>query len=184
MASTFEDACQDTTNGRPWLSLLILAKSVFLAKPGKQGKTGGRSAAQRVKEPCIRWRAREEPLLWHETLGELSIQMRGCKRKTQPTPTLQENNAIRAQTLFKEGQLSQAARALVSLGLDVDSEEALQEMQARHPEAPPPRVPEDPPEIAPFTINSEEVEETIKSFRPGSAPSPSGLRGKHLKEVW
>ena len=53
-------------------------------------------------------------------------------------------------------------------------------MQDRHPEAPPPRL----PEIAPITINSEEVEETIKSFRPGSAQSPSGLRGKHLKKVW
>ena len=89
-----------------------------------------------------------------------------------------------AHNLVKEGQLSQAARALVSLGLDVDSDKALQEMQARHPEAPPPRVPEDPPEIAPITIKSEEVEETNKSFRPGSAPSPSGLRGEHLMKVW
>ena len=91
---------------------------------------------------------------------------------------------MRARNLVQEGQLSQAARALVSLGLDVDSEKALQEMQARHPEAPPPRLPENTPRIAPITINSEEVEETIKSFRPGSAPSPSGLRGKHLKKAW
>ena len=41
----------------------------------------------------------------------------------------------------------------------------------------------DPPETAPITVNSEEVEEAIKSFRPGSAPGPSGLRGKHLEEV-
>ena len=41
----------------------------------------------------------------------------------------------------------------------------------------------DPPETAPITVNSEEVEEAIKSFRPGSAPGPSGLRGKHLKEA-
>ena len=87
---------------------------------------------------------------------------------------------MRARNLVQEGQLSQAARALVSLGLDVDSEKALHEMLARQPEAPPPRM----PEIAPITINSEEVEETIKSFRPGSAPSPSGLRGKHLKKAW
>ena len=58
MASTLEDSCQDTTNGMPWLRVLILAKCVFLVKPGKQGKTGGRSAAKRVKEPCIRWRAK------------------------------------------------------------------------------------------------------------------------------
>ena len=89
-----------------------------------------------------------------------------------------------APNLVQEGQLFRAARALVSLGLDMDSEEALQERQARHPEVPPLRVPEDPPEIAPITINSEEVEETIKSLRPGSGPSPSGLRGKHLKKAW
>ena len=41
----------------------------------------------------------------------------------------------------------------------------------------------DPPETAPITVNSEEVEEAIKSFRPGSAPGPSGLRGKHPKEA-
>ena len=75
------------------------------------------------------------------------------------------------------------ALTLVSLGLDVDSNEALREMQAKHPEAPPPRVPVDPPETAPITVNSEEVEEAIKSFRPGSAPSPSGLRGDQLKEA-
>ena len=91
---------------------------------------------------------------------------------------------MRAPNLVQEGQLFRAARALVSLGLDMDSEEALQERQARHPEVPPLRVPEDPQEIAPITINSEEVEEAIKSFRPGSAPSPSGLRGKHLKKAW
>ena len=89
MASTLEDSCQDTTNGMPWLRLLILAKCVFLAKLGKQGKTGGRSAAQRVKQPCIIRRTREEPLLWHEALAELSIQMRGCKRKAQPAPSFQ-----------------------------------------------------------------------------------------------
>ena len=41
----------------------------------------------------------------------------------------------------------------------------------------------DPPETDPITVNSEEVEEAIKSFRPGSAPGPSGLRGKHLEEA-
>ena len=61
-----------------------------------RGRLEGRSAAQRVKKPCIRWRAREEPLLWHEALGELSIQMRGHRRKAQPASTLQENNAMRA----------------------------------------------------------------------------------------
>ena len=38
-------------------------------------------------------------------------------------------------------------------------------------------------ETAPLTVNSEEVGDAIKSFRPGSAPGRSGVRGEHLKKV-
>ena len=83
---------------------------------------------------------------------------------------------MRDWTLIQEGKLLRAARALVSM--------AWMWTQRRPYRRCRPRVPEDPQEIAPITINSEEVEEAIKSFRPGSAPSPSGLRGKHLKKAW
>ena len=55
-------------------------------------------------------------------------------------------------------------------------------MQAKHLEVLPPVVPVDPPETTPITVNSEEVQEAIKSFRHGSAPGPFGLRGEYLKE--
>ena len=60
---------------------------------------------------------------------------------------------------------------------------AFQEMQSKHPEAPPPVVPEEPLKTAPLTVYSEEVGDAIKSFRPGSAPGPYGLRGEYLKEA-
>ena len=84
---------------------------------------------------------------------------------------------------MQEGQLSRAAQALVSLGMEWDSKGAIHEMLEKHPSAEPPRTPEEALEIAPITLNSEEVGEAVKSFRPGSAPGPSGLRGEHLKEA-
>ena len=183
LAATLHDAGQDMADSRPWLRLHILARCVLVARLGEQGKAGGRSAAQRVKEACFRWRAGEEPLLWQEAQKELKVQKRGCRRKVQAAPTLQENNARRARTLVQEGQLSRAASALVSLGMDLDSEETLLEMHAKHPEAPPPALSGDPPETPPIMVNSEEAGEAVKSFRPGSAPGPSGLRGEDLKEV-
>ena len=67
---------------------------------------------------------------------------------------------------MQEGQLSRAAQALVSLGMVWDSKGALQEMLDKHPSAEPPRTPEEVLELAPTTVNSEEVGEAVKSFRP------------------
>ena len=62
LPATLYDTCQDPDSSRPWLSVLILARCVLVARPGEQGKAERRSAAQRVKEV----------LLWQEALGELS----------------------------------------------------------------------------------------------------------------
>ena len=102
-------------------------------------------------------------LIWQKAHGELKVQKRGRRRKAQAAPTLQESNACRARMLVQERHLSRAARALVSLGLDVDSGEALQEMWSKHLEATPPVLPDEP-----LTVNSEQVGETIKSSQPGS----------------
>ena len=65
-----------------------------------------------------------------------------------------------------EGKLSRRAQVLVSLVIDLDSKGALQEMLDKHPSAEPPWTPEEAPESAPITVNSEEVGEAVKSFRP------------------
>ena len=65
-----------------WRRLFILARCILVARPGEQGSAGGRSAAQRVKEACRRWRAGEEGALWREAMGEAKGQKkRGRRRK-------------------------------------------------------------------------------------------------------
>ena len=163
-ATAIQAACQSPEEEDPWLCLYILARCVLVARPGEQGTAGGRSAAQRVKEACFQWRAGEEALLWKEATGEAKQQRRGRRRKAKqaPAPTLAENNASRAKTLAQEGQ----AKALVSLGMELNSEEALQETPAKHPRAEP-NVVEEAPETAPITVTPKEVGEAIKSFRSG-----------------
>ena len=78
--------------------------------------------------------------------------------------------------------MSRAAQALVSLGMDWDSEGVLQEMLDKHPSAKPPRTLEEALESAPITVNSEVVGEAVKSFWPDSAPGPSVRHGEHIKE--
>ena len=181
-APTFK-ACSDSPDSEePWIKLYILARRVLVARPGEQGTAGGRYAAQRVKDTCFPWGNGEEALLWKEAIGESKHQKRGRRRKAQTPATLEENNARQAKTLAQEGQLSRAAQALVSLGMEGDMAAALQEMREKHPPAePPPAV--DAPEAPPISVSSDEVADAIKSFRAGSAPGPSGLRGEHLMEA-
>ena len=53
-------------------------------------------------------------------------------------------------------------------------------MKEKHPQGPAPSVPTGdlPP---PLSISSEKVFKALKSFKPGTAPGPSGLRAEHLK---
>ena len=181
-AETFHAASQSPQEEKPWLLIYILARCVLVARPGEQGTAGGRSAAQRVKNACHRWRNGEASSLWKEATQESKVQRRGRRRKAQAPPTLEESNARRAKMLAQEGQLSRAAQALVSIGMESDSAAALAEMEDKHPHAePPPEA--DPPETPPISVSSDEVADAVRGFRPGSAPGPSGLRGEHLKEV-
>ena len=130
-----------------------------MARPGEQGKAGGRLASQRGKEA----------LLWQEALGELSRSRGGARGVKQSllsrrtTPTEPDPCSKRGSSPWLPG-LSRRCRASTL-------------------RPPPPVVPEEPLKTAPLTVYSEEVGDAIKSFRPGSAPGPYGLRGEYLKEA-
>ena len=112
------DVIADITNPNKWLLLYILARCVLTARPRELG-AASKSAAHKVKEACRRWRGGEAGALWQEAAGEVQVQARrGRRRPREQEPTQEERNARRAATLIQEGQLSRAARALVSCGMD------------------------------------------------------------------
>ena len=85
--------------------------------------------------------------------------------------------------IMEEGQLSRAAKGLVSSGMDQDSAEALGEMKAKHPQ-----VDKAVPLVAENTtpalaISHRQVYGAVSSFKTGSAAGLSGLRGEYLKEA-
>ena len=94
-----------------------------------------------------------------------------------------KRNAEKAASLVQEGQLSRAARALLSRGVDTGSEAAQQEMEAKHPQVPVAPVPQEEHSTAAIVVTSQQVYKAVWGFKPGSAPGPSGLRGEHLKEA-
>ena len=68
----------------------------------------------------------------------------------------------------------------MSAGIAALSPTIVEEMKAKHPQAPvPPLVPTE--EVAPLSLSSDQVLRGIMSFKRGSAPGPSGLRAEHLK---
>ena len=184
LASTVGDVCADPTSSKRWLLLYILPRCVLRARPSEVASSG-RSAAHIVKEACRRWRSGEAAALWTEAVkAQRPPPKKGRKKAVVDDPLSQEKrNARRAAALIQDGQLSRAAKALVSRGMDQSSAASKKEMEDKHPQADPPPVSEEEPSESAFTCSSRQVYDAIMSFKSGTAPGPSGLRAEHLKEA-
>ena len=55
-------------------------------------------------------------------------------------------------------------------------------MLQKHPQVPPPDLPNSPPPVAP-SLSKSVVKRVVTSFSPGTAPGPSSLRASHLAEA-
>ena len=97
----------------------------------------------------------------------------------QSPGALRATNARRA---LQEGHYHKAIQSLSSLSLADTSDDTFHVLLAKHPQSPPPHLPPDPVP-APITVPESLVLHSIKSFPPGPAPGPSGLRAEHLKEA-
>ena len=138
-------------------------KLVLFLPPGKKHFKQKSAVIKRRISLFLEGRRNE---LWQEATRPV----RGKKRAAPPSSS---GNVRRATDLAREGQYRQAAKALLSQGLDFDSAEAVENMRAKHP---PPLPPAD---SSPYSLKSEEVLSAISSFHSLSAGGPS-RRMSHL----
>ena len=148
------------------------SKLVLFLPPGKRHFKEKSAVVKRRISLFLEGRLNE---LWQEATRPV----RGKKRAAPPSSS---GNVRRATDLAREGQYRQAAKALMSRGLDFDSDDAVKNMRAKHPPSPPP--PSLPPaDTSPYSFKSEDVYAALSSFRSLSAGGPSGMRPDHFKEA-
>ena len=194
LAKAINDVSSTPDSSQLWLMLYILPRCILPARPKSQGFQQVQSAAQVIKAACRKWREGKIVELWQEALqlkrkvGKEQLKKRKKKKKQAERVLGEERtqatrNKERATELVQEGQLSRAAKALVSRGVDLDSEAAKREMEEKHPQVQQAALPEGEPSAAALTLTSNQVFKAIWGFKAGTAPGPSGLRGEHLKEA-
>ena len=158
----------------------MLTKCV-LASPAAGHRLPWREILQLVRSHLQRWFAGDLACLWLEawTNGQALSRHGGVSASSI---SQQSSNARRAKLAVQDGQYRKVIQALTSQGLASPSPEVIQEMQAKHPQAPPPTMPFGP--VPPSAKISESVvRRGVKSFPNGSTPGPSGLRPSHLREA-
>ena len=164
-----------------WQLFFMLPRCI-LATPVRGGRTHWREVLKLVQSRIRRWKAGEIGELWSAMLEEGSRWSRR-RRPKSPTPESQRHsNVRRAKLATEEGQYRKALQALLSEGIATPSSSIVEEMLAKHPQAPVPSIPHDPPPPPP-NISHDTVIRAIRSFPAGSAPGPSQLRAAHLKEA-
>ena len=124
-----------------------------------------------MKSHLQRWADGDLSSLWSEALEDAQSL---AKRQSRSSSSTSASNFRRAKRAVQDGQYSKAIKALTSDGLASPSPEILQEMQSKHPQAPPPSVPPDPVP-SPAVLSEPAVLKGVRSFPNASAPGPSGL---------
>ena len=143
-----------------------------------------------------KWSEGKEVELWHDALKISKTLVRKKAAKHNPNIQHEANftegedispelkaNVAHCKRLLDDGQCARAAKALTSNGLDQVSNKAKLAMADKHPQASSITIPEEGMDAPPVRVTTSTVRSSIKSFKPGSAPGPSGLRGEHLREA-
>ena len=94
----------------------------------------------------------------------------------------QESIRRRIQALVAAGNLSKAAKELVSAGVHPSTPVVQQKLHELHPQAPLPPCRADPPPAPSAQCQMSDVRAALMSFPTASAPGPSGLRADHLRD--
>ena len=182
LATLWQKLADDPDDVRLWALLSMFAKVILPA--GKGPRIGDAySQARLVRERLRRWRGGEFLELWGEAIQltrEARKTKKGRKKKNaEEEQSQQEKNAERAATLAQDRQYTRALQALNSAGMAPDTAATRSKLQSKHPSAPAPHIPTTVmPQLA---FGKEDVKKSVKKFRRGSSPGPSGLRPEHLK---
>ena len=182
LATLWQKLAADSDDVRLWALMAMFAKVILPA--GRGPRVGDAySQARLVRERLRRWRGGEYLELWEEAkqlTKEARKPKRGKKKKNaEEEQSQQKKNAERAATLAQDGQYTKALQALTSAGMAPDTAATRAKLQAKHPAAPAPQI---PATVMPqLTFSKEEVKKSVRKFRRGSAPGPSGLRPEHLQ---
>ena len=169
--SVWSAVLYNTENIDLWTKAFAVAKLILFLPPGKRTF---KDKAATVKNRIAAFQDGRLDELW----GKATRPVRGRRPAAAPCAA---NNVRRATLLAQEGQYGQAAKALMSQGLDFDSQEAIDSMRAKHPHSPPP-PPLPPLDATPYTFTAAETLAALNSFHSLSAGGASGLRAAHLRE--
>ena len=155
-----------------WIKAFAVPKLVLFLPPGKK-KFKDKAAS--VKSRIVAFQDGRFEQLWRDATRPV----KGRRAAAAPNTA---NNFRRAKLLAQEGQYGQAAKALLSQGLDFDSQEAIDSMRAKHPSSPPPPI-LPPPDATPYSFSSAETLAALNTFHSLTAGGPSGCRAAHLREA-
>jgi len=159
----------------------MFPKAVLRWSSKRGGVKGNRSRASKLSvgiRACVdRWEARDYEALWAEALAEAK------NRHEDPSnPTSQARNVRRVIRCVEDGRYAKAVAALLSLGTCSPSEEAIAAMMEKHPTAPTPVLPEDPPP-PPQVFTLEVVRGMLLTFPIGSGVGGSGFKPQYFKDM-
>ena len=181
LATVLDNVTSNPKNNETFVKLFMLPRCIlFSPVPTSKNKSPNdwRVFENLVKSRIGKWNSGCIPELWSEAVSHSNSARSNTKRSQDSSDT----NIRRAKQAMEDGQYSKAAQALTSTGLIDPSPESLEQMLAKHPQAPPPIIPSDPSPL-PIRIDNVGISRAIKSFPNGTAPGPSGLRASHLKEA-
>ena len=164
-----------------WILLYILPRAILPA--GRLPRQADAySQARVVKERLGRWRRGEYKQLWDEAVSITKAPPKPRKKApAREEHSLEEKNAQRATRLAQEGQYTRSLQSLTSAGMAQHNRTTVDIMTDKHPPAPLVPILQPESNTPQMTFSQTQVYNSIKSFRKGSAPGPSGLRAEHLK---
>jgi hypothetical protein len=172
---------RDMEEENNWKLYLMYAACTVKAAP-----RGNTSQVSTIRERIRRWKSGEAGLLWAEAVAGPAHGEPTRRRDNITMERQEELNGRRARNLVQEGQYSRAATALVSPGIAKSTAQVRRTMEAKHP----PEVVHRPVRVLPAyqgthsnLFSTEQVVKALKSFSPGTAPGPTGLRAEHLKLI-